>query len=381
MTIAEFNSPQFNLIGMPVNQLAATPLGNASISENNLGAANAAYVAIGDMWWDDHGSHTIDTSGSSLIGFQLGSGTWANGGSTLKVGIASLDTSNGPTGRPVNSSGVITPDVAAVITGGSGLTQLAWNDVVPTTGTRTIAQAERIAIFLQLTARAGSDALLVRSMPNAGFSNGIPNVCTYNGSSFVGQQLTPNFELRAHDGVRGALLGTYLISSGSSKSWNNTSTPKEYANIVQVPYACKAYGVVMYGNVSGDFDYVLYEDPLGTPVARASGSVDANTVAGTGVETYNLAFTTGFGWELTPGVPYAVAIKPTSGSNVSMNYMTFANVAHQASVPGGDNGYAVSRSTGAFSAQNSSLDRFFLGLRVGGGNAGGGGSFSGVICG
>ncbi|MGX1323863.1 hypothetical protein AB7M17_007316 [Bradyrhizobium sp. USDA 377] len=378
MSITEFAGFEYRPIGMPLRQMAPVPSG--SLTDSNINAANLAVVMIGQVWWDDHASHTVDTTGSSAIGWRSGSGIFANSGTTLKVGIASVDTSNGPTGRPSNSAGVISYDVVASILGNSGLvTSNAWIESVPTSGTRTIAHNELIAVCWQLTSRAGSDAVLIRSIGNAGFSNGIPSFCIYNGSSFSGQSLMPNCVIRASDGTRGYLIGASVASSSSSQSWNNTSTTKEYANVIQVPYACKAYGVVHYSNVGGDVDYVLYEDPFGTPTVRASVSVDANTVGTSSLASYPLMFTTGFGFTLSANTPYAIAMKPTTATNVSLSYLTFGNVAHHTSVPGGDNGYAVSRNTGAFAAQNSQLDRYFLGLCVGGGDTGGGGHFFGII--
>lgn len=379
MSIAEFAGFEYRPIGMPLRQLAPFPSG--SFTDSNINAANLAVVTIGQIWWDDHASHTIDTTGSSAIGWRSGSGIFANGGTTLKVGIASVDTSNGPPARPSNTAGVINFDVAASILGNSGLvTANAWIESVPTTGTRTIAHCELVAVCWQLTARAGSDAVLIRSIGTAGVSSGIPNFCIYNGASFSGQNLMPNCVVRASDGTRGYFVGESVASSSSSQSWNSGSTTKEYANIIQVPYPCNAYGVIDYSNVGGDTDFVLYEDPLGTPTVRASVSIDANTVGTSSLATYGSTFTTGFGFTLTPNVPYAIAKKPTTVTNVSLSYLTFGNSAHQTSVPGGDSGYAVSRNTGAFAAQNSQLDRYFLGLLIGGGNTGGGGGFGVIGC-
>lgn len=378
MAITEFKR-EFRLVGMPIRQMSA--YASTSLTDSNINAANLAVVVIGQMEWDDHASHTVDTTGSSAFGWQAGSGIHSNAGTTLKVGIASVDTSNGPTGRPVNVAGVITYDVASVMAGGSSLvTQSSWNESVPTAGSKTIAHGELIAFCWQMTSRAGSDAILIRSLSTAGVSSGLPNFCSYNGSSFSSQNLWPNCVVRAANGTRGVIRGTSVISTSSSKVWNSSSTPKEYGNIIQVPYPCKAIGPVVYGNFAGDCDFVLYEDPLGTPVSRASFSLDGNTIGTSSLAIYDPIFTTGFGWQLTPNVPYYIAAKP-GASNATLNYITFGNEAHQSTVPGGDNGYAASRNGGVVSAQNSQLDRFFIGLQVSGGDTGGGGSFSAGIIG
>lgn len=379
MTIAEYLSPEFRPIGMPMRASSPYPLGNTT--DIGVGGTNVMAYMIGQIWWEGGGSHTVDTTGSSSIGWYNGNGTFNNAGTSFKVGIASVDASNGPNGRPVNSTGTPTLDVAAVYTGGGGgVTNNAWNESVPTTGTKTIANGDVIAVCMYMATRGGSDNVQVRGITtNNILGSTLPNVGIYN-AGFSGQNLLANCAIRASDGTRGYFIGGQLFAAGSNQSWNNTSTPKEYGNIIQVPYPCKAYGAIYETSVAAPFDLVLYSDPSGTPTSRASVSVNEKTVGGTGTCVNSALFTTGFGFTLTPGVPYFMAMKPTSASNVSLSYFSFGTAGHQTSVPCGDSGYAASRNGGVISAQNSQKDRFWLGLLVGGGDTGGGGGGAMIGC-
>jgi hypothetical protein len=368
MTIAEFNSPEFRPIGMPFRATSAFLA--ASTTDLGLGGTNVMAYMIGQIWWEGGGSHTVDTTGSSSIGWSNGNGTFNNAGTSYKVGLASVDMSNGPVGRPVNSTGTPTLDVAAVYTGGGGgVTSNVWNESVPTTGTKTIAHGDLVAVCMYMATRGGSDNVQVRCINTPGFNTSLPQVGIYS-AGFSPQNVLTNCAIRASDGTRGYFIGGQMLVGANTQSWNNTSTPKEYGNIIQVPYPCKAYGAICFAGVGADFDLVLYEDPFGTPTSRASVSIDSNTVWSSGTSILEAMFTTGFGFTLAANTPYAISMKPTTASNMNLSYFTFGNSGLQTSVPGGDSGYAVSRNTGAFSAQNSQKDRFWMGLLVGGGDTG-----------
>lgn len=370
MAIAEFSGPDIHPIGLPLRQLSDSAA--TSLNDTALSAVNAAIYVVGQVWWTDRASHTIDTTGSSAIGLRTSSATLTSASTTIKAGIATVDTSNGPVGRPANSTGTIAFDVAASILGNAGLiTANAWNELVPTTGTRTIGHCELVAVCVQMTARGATDTLSIRTVSTLATS-AIPHTGIYNGS-FNAQGLLPNCVLRASDGTRGYIVGGSVVSAFSFQTYNTGTTTKECGNIIQVPYPCKAYGAALNPNAGGscDYDLILYEDPLGTPISRASVSIDANTVSASGFAIYEMMFTTGFGFSLAANTPYAIVAKPTTANSINLFYRTLGNVAHQASIPGGANGYAISRNTGAFAAQNSSLDRFDIGLLVGGGDTGG----------
>lgn len=341
---------------------------NIAATNITMDAANEATIFIGNVITSDGGSHTIDTTGSSSIGWRTATTTFANGGTTLKVGIAAVDTANGPPGRAVNVANVITFDVAAVFTGGAGVTTDAWQTSVPTTGTKTIANGDLVAICMQMTARAGVDSVLSSS---ASAAVNRPTVTSFVGGSYVVTATTPNAIITFSDGATGHIGGSDIFSTLSSQTWNSGSAKAEYGQLYNLPFPMKVYGIYGWLDITADCDVILYSDPLGTPIAEKTVSIDANTITNTGnsrhfVAMFSSPYTT------TANQNIGAVFKP-GGSNVSARYKTLASATHRVADPFGTTGYAISRASGAFADTNSSLDHHYVGLLVGAFDAGGGG--------
>lgn len=328
-------------------------------------AAKEACMMIGQIFTDDGGSHTIDTTGSSSLGWLAGAVTFANGASTFKVGLAGLDTATGPPARPTNVASVITFDVAAVFTGGgAGITASAWNESVPTTGTKTVANGDLLAFATQLTAVGGADALNTNT--STATSGPVrPSVTDFTGGAFTNKTALPNAVITFSDGHLGFFYGGFVGSVlTTTQTYNSSSSPNEYGNFFQMPVPTKVYGITANCSINGDTDIILYSDPLGTPVAQKTVSFDLNVV---GVAANGRLVTALFPapYSTTASQPLAAIMKPTSATNISAVYKTFNASAHQKSETLGANGYAVNRASGAFAAQNSNKDRFAIGLLVG----------------
>lgn len=327
-------------------------------------AANEAVIMVGYVFTEDGASHTLDTSGSSSLGFRTGSVTLANAGSTVKVGLAAVDTANGPPARAVNVANVITFDVSAdFIGGGGGITANDWQICVPTTGAKTVANGDFIAFAVQMTARAGVDGVNVSAV-SALDQMAVPGVTGFGGSYSNASRL-PNVVITFSDGALGFFVGGYVGTVGSTaQTWNSGSSPNEYGNVFQAPFPMTIYGIALSANLA-NADVVLYSDPLGTPSPQKTISFDANTqqVAG---NTSVLEAWFSSPYSLPANTPVAAILKPTTVSNCVMLYKSYHAAAHQKSEAFGTNGYAVNRSSGAFAAQNSGKDRFTIGLLVGG---------------
>lgn len=340
----------------------------ASPSNSTIDATNESVMMIGRIWMNGGvlgvTQKTLDTSGSSSMGFRTGTSTFANAGTTLKVGLADVDMANGSPGRAVNVSDVITFDVSAAPVGGSGtITSAAWQEVVPTAGTKTLTHGDLVAFCVQATARAGADSITIAAAAVPISNTGtFPLVSTFTGS-YANAGAVPNVVITFSDGTLGTIFGSYITNSNATtKTWNNTSSPKEYGNVFRVPAPIGVIGVSCANlNIGGDMDFVLYSDPFGTPVAERSVSIDSNIigVAGASGVVFDLF---GSVFPLKPNTDYVIAAKPTSASNVVMSFKTVNAAAHQAFDSLGVDSYAVSRDTGAFSSQNSSKDRFSVGV-------------------
>lgn len=339
-----------------------------------IAATNDAVIFAGKLWWEDGGSHTIDTTGSSSIQWRSGPSTFANAGTTVKVGIGAVDATTGPPVRAVNVTNVITFDVAAVFTGGGGgITTAAWQTSVPTTGTKTIANGDLIAISFQMTAKAGADSVGLSCENNLAIPN-LPAVTQFSTSSYAATNGLPNVVVVSSGGVRGYIFGGFVATVAQTfQTWNNASGSKEYGNILRFPIPTRAYEIVTENSISGNCDFVLYGTPLGTPSALATVSALAVQTANQSLSSHT-SFVFASPVDLAANTDYAVIANPSSATSVQMLYKTFADANHENSEWLGTDCYAVSRNTGAFAAQNSNKDRFAIGLLVGAFDAGGGGT-------
>jgi hypothetical protein len=327
-------------------------------------AANEATIMIGQIFTEDGASHTIDTTGSSKLGWMCASSTFANAGSTFKVGIAAVDTATGPPGRAVNVADVITFDVVASFTGGgAGVTSGAWNESVPTSGTKTIANGDLVAFCTQMTARAGVDSVItVLNADDLGST--FPLTTGFLGGAYSASTATPNAVVTASDGTLGFFFGCGARSVTTTQTWNNSSSPSEYGNVVSVPFPVKAYGIISAISAGGDVDHILYSDPLGTPVAEKTASIDSNVISSASISQMTVRMFPA-PYTMNAGQIVGVIAKPTSVTNVSLAYKSVNTAAYMNQDALGTNCYAINRNTGAFAAQNSNKDRFAMALLVG----------------
>jgi hypothetical protein len=364
MALVALNGGLFVPIGPGANQQMAAPNGTSS---NPLDATNKATIYIGHIITSDGGSHTIDTTGSSSLGWNAGSITFANSGTTVVVGLGNVLTTAGPPARAVHVSDVITFDVSkSLIGGGGGISASAWQTHVPDTGSKTIANGDLVAFCIQMTARAGVDSIITRSVATPA-SLHRPLVTAFSGTygSISG---TPNAIITFADGALGYFHGCDIWSNIAVRTWNSGGATKEYGQLFSLPFPTRIYGVYGWVDPDNDFDIILYSDPLGTPVAEKTVSIDANTVSSaTGskfVATFNSSYAT------TVNQNIGVVFKP-GAANISTYYRTIANAAYRITDAWGTSGYGISRASGAFADANSSLDHYYVGLIAGAFDAGG----------
>lgn len=344
--------------------------GTPSSSVTTIDATNEAVIMIGYIATSDQGSHTIDTTGSSSIGWRTQSVTFANAGTTAVVGLADVDATAGPPARAVNSTDVITFDVSRSMTGGGGgVTSNQWQEHVPTAGTKTVAHGDFIAMAIQLTARAGADSIAVTTETTA-VTQHRPQVTSFLGGSYAATTTVPNMIITFSDGALGYFHATETYTSINTRTWNSGDAIKEYGQLFALPFPVSIYG--LYGHLDADAncDMVLYSDPLGTPVAERTVSIDLNTVASTNARRLALLFPTPY--SATAGQEIGAVFKP-GASNVSTSYKTQFSAAHRVVFPSGVNGFGISRDTGAFADANSGQDNYYIGLIVGGFSDGAGG--------
>lgn len=337
----------------------------AALGNTTLDAAAEAIIMVGHVVTTDGASHTINTTGSSALEWRSGTCVFTSASTTVKIGLAAVDLTTGVPARAVNAANVITFDVARTSIGNDGsITTAAWQTHVPNSGTKTIANGDLVAFCVQMTARGATDSVLVSTVSGA-IGVSLPTVTGYTGAAYATTAGLPNVVITFADGARGYFFAGFVASIGATaQSWNNISNPKEYGNFIKVPVPAKAYGIGCSPTLGGDCDLVMYSDPLGTPAALATISIDKDTIGSASANMAYAPFATPI--SMTPGVAYAVIAKPSSATNISLPYLTLNSATHQEAYSLGTNAYAINRNTGAFVAQNANKDRFAIGLMISG---------------
>lgn len=342
---------------------------NLGGSYRPVDAAGDSVMFIGQIFTEDGASHTIDTTGASSLGWMTGVvSTFADAGTTVKVGLAGVDTENGPPARAVNVSGTITFDVSASFTGGGGgITANSWQEHVPNIGSKTVANGDLLAFCVQMTARGGSDTVGVQI--NTAISAGQslrPCTIIYESSNYSPTYTgPPNAVITFADGKKGFFVGGYPCRVQRTQGvWSNATSPNEYGNLITLPFAAKVFGFLV-GYAGADAEFVLYSDPLGTPVAERTISIDASTMGGSSLQAGYNVFMFATPYIVKANQPLGAILKPTSATNMQAYYTTVADTSHFKGYASGRNSYAINRSAGAFVAQNSGKDRFTIGLLIG----------------
>lgn len=350
-----------------------------------LDAANEAIILIGDVVTSDGASHTIDTTGSSSLQWRTGSVTFANAATTVVVGLGDVDTATGPPARAANATDVITFDVLCSMTGGGGgVTANAWQTNVPTSGTKTIANGNRLAFSIQMTARGGADSLIGVGVSALGNAMQSPLITTFLGGVYAVHAASPAAFIVFSDGAFGWFYTTDVMSGIAARTFNSGSATKEYGQLYSLPFPARISGLYGWIDPDADCDIVLYSDPLGTPVAQKTVSIDVNVTAVASGRKFNLPFPAAY--DLAANTPIAAVFKP-GGSNISAYFKTLGSATHRVTDSGGTSSYGVSRASGAFADANSSLDHYYIGLLLrafddgagGGGGAPGHGNMTGGL--
>lgn len=377
MSLVALDGTPLVIVGAPARNGLMSVAGLNSIL---LDATGESLTMFGRIFTEDGGSHTIDTTGSSSFGFRTGtvSATW-NAATVLKLGVGTMDTANGPPARATNVANVITFSASKSYTGGAAPASASWIDVAPDAGTMTIANGDLVGFSIQMVTEGGTDSFNATVQATAtGGSGGFPAITTFLSAAYAAAARIPNVVITFSDGKLGFFAGGYVASVGTTtQTWNNGSSPNEYGNFFQLPVPTKVYGIASYCAVLGDVDFVLYSDPLGTPVAEKTVSFDLNVIgATTGTPELIALFSSPY--TTTASQPLAGIMKPTSGTNITSAYMSFNASAHQKAYQLGTNCYAINRASGAFAAQNSNKDRYTTGLLIGAWDDGSGGGSTGT---
>lgn len=217
-----------------------------------------------------------------------------------------------------------------------------------------------------MTARGGADTINIGCLNNpGGAAGGRPTVTSFLSAAYATNGSLPLFVVVASDGKLGFIFGCTVVNTITGTAFNSGSSPNERGNVMVMPFAGKVHGIIYSCAVAGatsDFDLVLYSDPLGTPTAQKTVSIDANAVPATAHTFGAVLFSSPY--TFTTGQTLAAIYKPTTVNSITPSFMTLNNASHMKALTLGTNGYAVNRSSGAFGVQNSNLDRYQIGMLI-----------------
>jgi hypothetical protein len=288
---------------------------NVVLSSEAIDATGEYRGTIGRMCLEGgSGSKTISSAGGAIV-FQPTAVTFANAGTTIRVGIQDVNSSGDPDG---------TYDVYADLVGATdSITANALRVVPMETGTKTISHGDLVCIRVGMESRAGADSVGVGSLIS-GVYEGM-NFPYSHFNTAKRQTLSP-FTVKFDDGTVGWIEEAPLLHNmavaASTASISSSTTPDEYAAIFRFPFetSLKAAGVKLSGvAATEDFEMILYSTPLGTPSAVQTIVGDASYFGSTG--------TVGWWWgTFEPSIPleantdYAIAIRPTTANAFNISY-------------------------------------------------------------
>lgn len=235
--------------------------------------------------------------------------TWANAGTTLRVGFQGVNLATGlPDGTWSAYGDLVGGDGSVVIN--------TFTNVDLTTGSITLAHGDLVCVLNEYISRAGSDSVRWLRLSTSNFPYGILNTGT-------GMQPSLNpmaAMLTADDGTLAVFSDMLIPNTQISVNINSGSTPDEYAYLFSLPVSATTnllganIGEVDSGEIG---DLILYSDALGSPVALHTVAVEPD-LQGTNASSVGLIVKQIPECRLEAGVVYGVAYRPTSTGNRSI---------------------------------------------------------------
>lgn len=353
-----------NLVPFPNRGLWSPGASSSLQTLQTLDAANEGLQFLGYLCIEGRATSKTFSSAGGKIHFMAGATTFANAGTTLRIGVQDVSAT---TGTPARGDGTF--DTYKDMVGGTDtITGSSYNTATMANGTKTMSHGDLIAISFKLTARGGTDSVIVQGLANEALANW-PQVTTESSAGvFAGAQNSPNAIIEFDDGTLGWIHGTMPVNTGvTGVTFDVNSTPDEIGIPLRFPRPVSVDGVWVFAQFvpSGPTEIILYSDPFGTPVAEKTISYDADMIQAAGNRISHFMFASPA--TLNPDVDYLVAVRPTTADDAIVNYFGVANANYLKAMSGGTySDYATrTNNTGAFS--RTTTRRFLGGVLLAGG--------------
>lgn len=337
------------------------------VTLGTMDAATEKVALIGRVHLETRGAtKTISAAGGGLITWRSGAVTFANGGTTVDVGIQDVATGSGPPAQPDG-----TFDVSATLTGGGGgISANSYNATDMTSGTKSITDGDLIAIVFDMTARGGADSVVVQGHSG---SVGIaqPTASLFTGGAWA--SATAHIPATAYitfdDGTLGIIDGAIPYVLSANESFQDSTNPDERGMMFQVPWNVDIDAFYCFGatgnNAAADLTFKLYSDPTGTPSLVTSLAILqeqqlASTNARPGLYRLPSAVS------LTRNTNYALTVLATGTANTNLEVRTLNTENLRKFVPGSTTLAKVTRdgSSGAFTAESPAVSMYNMGVRI-----------------
>lgn len=306
------------------------------------------------------------------------------GGIEFYVGFASAPSDVKFSFQDVSATGI--PDGVVdqyrVVTGGS--IAAGWLSVADLTsdGTnggsrRAATQGDYLAVVMEWDS-VQSGQVWQYGLGNNGSAHqiAVPYYCADSGAGFArlgDGGIFPSLALRYEDGSYAPLMGRcWPIATCATETYNSGSTPDERGLIFQVPAALRACGAWLLLNLTANLDVVLYDSDGTTPLATCTLDADISRNGQPNVRTVFFPASV----ELAAATSYRLAVKPSSGSNVSIYTFTVGSAGVLDAIPGGQTWHYTAR-TDAGAWSETTTTRPWIGLLIDGVETGGGGGGAG----
>jgi hypothetical protein len=350
---------------------------------HTLDAAAEKCLMYGSIFIDGRAASKTISSAGGKIHFLPGAVTFANAGTTIRVGLQDLSTSAGPGTQPDASFDVYGDLVGATDT----ITTNTWKTVTMSSGTKTLSNSDLVGIVLDMTGRGGADSVIIRALEGASLSTSPSHfpgentfVAAWSATTVSG---TPIALIEFDDGTLGVIEGTWPLSNMTSHAYVNADNPDEKGLLFQFPTERKVdayHGMLYMANSAADFTIQIYSDPLGTPAAVSGSTLTHLGEHGSGVNALrfwrrNLASEI----TLAANTLYCLAIKADSTGAVGFQSLDIANEDYRKFFTGGTNLRMGHRNNGSGAFTETTTQIPFLGMRCTSFHDGSGGSTTGYI--
>ncbi len=224
---------------------------------------------------------------------------------------------------------------------------------------RSVTGDAFVCCVIEFTSFTAGDVVTIITTANyvAGTANALAYVGDASTGTYAKSSQAPNMALKYNDGyVQLPQPYVYPQNAINSRTFNNGSTPDERALRFQVPVALRLSGWRIRADLDGNADLVLY-NAAGSVVDSVSLDTD-NRGAATGQDLI------GF-WPtkptLTPNSTYRVAVKPTSGTSLTLYSLSIDSSGLLAALWGGAQWYSSTR-VDAGSWSDDQTEKYFIGL-------------------